>query len=740
MSAKVKVNTKIYTSIEEVVSDYEKKDYVNSLILLGYILSSPVRLSEDKGIQLEILKDSFSNIVGLLIDPSAGPLRGIDRNFLVKTSEFFPIMKRWSKLGLAYSEGVYKIVDFIKNGGYKWIAYSLGDYLVTPQKYLNYEEYDRSLVEELKSVLVSSGDGFLSSFIEQVFREWENHPLRSIERTMNKKSEFDFHVEENRDSFYSAAKRADKLFKEPENIFSWSYSLKNNLIAIFGDLWGTSKDNENRGNLAYEKIAKYPKKVNEFLDKEREKYEKIGVLPFYPEVFIFPERSNPYGLYIPCSRPEILETGIVLLGHRKRKVKDQGFEMLFIPFVATKTETAVALSLYTVRTTRKDDPEQKPIYYYPALIAYESKASTRESPKFQIFSFTEGPVISYNCWNRREEERIYVPLVEHVYVPRNEDQGIGVRRSLVANLDWVNEIYEDRKLYERLLSRVIKLTDISHLSKTKQRVTIDLTERNKIMELLSLTKHMLKKVDQGEEKDSELLFIDSSEIDPKDGIEVLNNILCYSITKEGMPEKVQIKMIEGFTREEKELMKTGASVGGYLSIEPHGSNVYLDKLRNLYDLILVSLKTIYQLGSKEDRIKEQVNLIKELSELSEKLKKNYRVLPNISKKELGLIKRKPELSSAIEIIRTAKVYFTELSKRLKNTKGPNITVAFEYSPKIEIYFPRNKCHGLDFDTAMEKEYERADVHILSHLNKAVVFLDFEEEGLRVASVNLVSIV
>jgi hypothetical protein len=736
MGNKLKVNTKIYTSIEEVVSDYEKKDYVNSLILFGYILSSPVRLNEDGGIHLEILKDSVSNVVGLLIDPSAGPLRGIDRNFLVKTSGFVPIMEKWSKLGLAYSEGVYKIVDFIKNGGYKWIAYSLGDYVVTSQKYLSHEEYDRSLVEKLKSAMVSSGDRFLSSFIEQVFRGWENRLLRSIERTMKTKSEFDFHIGENRDSFYGAAKKADKLFKEPENIFSWSYCLENNLIAILGDLWGTSKGNGNRGNLLYGKIAQYPKKVNEFLDKERERYEKTGVLPFYPEVFIFPERSNPYGLYIPCSRPEILEIGIVLLGHKERKSKDHGFEILFLPFVAAKTEPAVALSLYTVRTTRSDDPEQRPLYYYPVLMAYESEASTRKSPKFQIFSFTEGPVISSNCWRIRKDQKIYAPLVEHVYTTRKEDQSIGVRRSLVANSEWIYEIYEDRKFYERLLSKLAKLTDISYLSETKQRVMIDLTERNKIVEISSLINHLLEKIDQREERNSKLVFVDPSEINPKERTEILTNTLCYSMTEKGKTEKVQIKMIDEFTREEKELMKTGASVGGYLSIDPDESSVYLDKVKKLYDLILVSLRMLYQLG--KDKTRGYINLIKELSEVSEELKKNYRISSRIGKEKIGLIARKSEVSSGIDILKTAKRYFTELSKSLEDEDGPNITVALEYSPKLEIYFPRDKCQGVDLDTLIDKELEVSDVHILSYLKRAAIFFDFEKEGLRVASINVVS--
>jgi hypothetical protein len=516
--------------------------------------------------------------------------------------------------------------------------------------------------------------------------------------------------------------------------------LENSLIAILGDLWGTSRNNENRENLVYEKIAQYSKKVNEFLDKEREKYEKIGVLPFYPEVFLFSERSSPYGLYIPCSSPEILETGIVLLGHKERKSKDREFEMLFLPFVAAKTEPAVALSLYTVRTTKRDDPERRPLCYYPVLIAYESEKSIRKSPKFQMFSFTEGPIISYNCWRRREEEKIYAPLVEHVYVPRNEDQDIGVRRSLVVNLEWAREEYENKKFYERLISSISKLIDIHQLSKTKQRVMIHLTERNKIIELLSITKHMLKKVDQGEDEDSDLIFIDPSEINSKDLMEALNNVLCYSMTDKRMTERVQIKMIEDFKEEYKELMKTGASVGGYLSIEPHESNVYLEKVNNLYDLILVSLKTLYQLGNKEEKTKENIDLIKELSEFSEEIKKNYLVSPNISKKKVGLITRKSEVSSAIDVIRTAKAYFPELSKRLKYANGPNITVAFEYSPKVEIYLPHDKCQGLDFDTLMEKEFEGADVHILSYLNKAVVFFDFEKEGLRVASVNLVSFV
>jgi hypothetical protein len=736
MDKRVKVNTKIYTSIEEVISDYGNKDHFNSLIFFGYILSSPIKLSKSGDIQLEILKDGVPNAVRLLIDPSAGPLRLIDRNFLVRTSEFVPIMEKWSKLGLAYSEEVGKIANFIKNGGYKWIAYSLGDYIVTSQEYLSYEEYDKSLVEELKSSMVSAGNEFLSDFIEeQIFRGREYHLIRSIEESMNKKSGFDFYIGESQDGFYSAAEKADELFKEPQGIFSWSYNLKNSLIAVFGGLGGMRTGTVEKGDLIYEKIAQYSKKVNEFLDKEREIYEKIGVLPFYPEVFLFPEKSGPYGLYIPCSRPEILETGIVLLGHRERKSKDHKFEMLFIPFVAAKTETAVALSVYTVRTTRSNNPKQRPLHYYPVLIAYESEASKRKNPKFQIFSFTEGPVISSNCWTGKEE--IYAPLVEHVYTTIKKDQSIGVRRSLVANSEWIYETYyEDRNFYERLLSKFAKLTDISHLSKTRK-VVIDLTERNKIVEILSLIEYLLEKIDQREESDSKFFFIDPSEISPKEGIEILTSTLCYSVTEERRTEKVQINMIDEFKREERELMKTGASVGGYLSIDPDESNVYLDKISKLHDLILISLRMLYQLGREKTR--EYINLIKELSEASEELKKSYRISSRIRKKEIGLISRKSEVSSGIDILRTAKRYFPGLSKSLEDGDGPNITVAFEYSPEIEVYFPRDKCQGVDLDALMDKELEASYVHILSYLKRAAIFFDFEKEGLRVASINVVSI-
>ncbi len=747
MENKISVNTRIYTSIEEVISDYEKREYVNSLIFFGYFLSSPIRISENGDIKLGVLEGSVSDAVWLLMD-ATGPLRGIDRNFLVRASEFVPIMEKWSRLGLAYNEGVYKMIDFIRNGGYKWIAHSLEDYLTTSKiSYLSHEDCDKSLVEELRSAMVSAGEDFLSSLIEQVFRGWEGHLVRHIERSTGEKKGFDFDIGESLDSFYSTAKEAEEFFREPKNIFSWSYKVKSRMVAIFGSLWGILKDNRERGKFSYEKVFKYSNKDEKFLDREREKYKKIGVLPLLPEIFLFSEISEPYGLSFMCSSPKILESGIVLLGHRKVKGKDHELEMLFAPFVAARTEPAVALFRY-VREPGSDDPEQRPTYYYPVLMAYESEASRKKKPKFQIFSFAYGPVISSKCRTTGEDTRPYAPLVEHVYTPRSGDKEIGVRRGFAVDMERVYEYYgyrEDRKFYERLLSKVLKMTDFSHLSKAKQRVVIDLTERNKIVELLSFLGEMLKKVEQERKEKrkggSGFALINPSEINPSDGTKSLTESLCYSVISEGKPQRVQVKMIEEFTEEEKELMKTGASVGGHLSINPDEAYVYFDKVERLYDLLLASFRKVFQLGSRYKNLKEHIKIIEELSKVSKEVREKYRVSPKVGKKEIGLITRKSEVSSGIDIARIAKIYLPELSKKLEETDGPNITVAFEYGPKMEIYFPRAKCQGVSLDSLMDKEeLDMADIHILSYLRRAMIFFDFEEEGLRVASINVVSII
>jgi hypothetical protein len=99
-----------------------------------------------------------------------------------------------------------------------------------------------------------------------------------------------------------------------------------------------------------------------------------------------------------------------------------------------------------------------------------------------------------------------------------------------------------------------------------------------------------------------------------------------------------------------------------------------------------------------------------------------------------------EKMASFGIARMAKEVFPELVRRLEGINGPNITVVIDYSPRVEILLLPEDCvdegEEYDLETLIEEGCDPQELRINSVLERAVIFLDFGEEGLRVASINL----
>jgi hypothetical protein len=88
----------------------------------------------------------------------------------------------------------------------------------------------------------------------------------------------------------------------------------------------------------------------------------------------------------------------------------------------------------------------------------------------------------------------------------------------------------------------------------------------------------------------------------------------------------------------------------------------------------------------------------------------------------------------------AREVFPKLAKKLEEINGPNITVVIDYSPRVELLLLPEDCvdegEVYDLETLIEEGCDPQELRINSVLERAVIFLDFKEEGLRVASINL----
>jgi hypothetical protein len=768
----IKTNTKVYTSIEEVISDYESKDNVNSLVFYNRVITFPINVGRNGTIELGLTKESPSNDMELLSDPVT--FYGVERNIFLKTPDLVTIMDKWTKLGLAYSEEIGKISEFIKNGGYKWVSYSRETSPPLPKVYLSDRFYDRDLVERLKSAMLNLGERVLSSFIEEAYR-WTEKKFGFfellIEGRMRKKVEFDFDLDEKEESFIDKAKRVDELFQEFGNLFSWAHDAGEWLIAIFGESGKGGRSGSGKRDIAYDKREITPnydetvlvfhdnKITNKFLDEERERHEKVGVLSLYPEIFLIPGEGEPYGLSTPCSKPEVIEVGIVLLGLRKVGTTRPTYEMLFFPFAATKTEVAMGLFKYA----RKEEHDSRTRRYYPVLMAYGSEASKSEKPEFQILSFSQGPTISLVCdyfeYNEKEEN-IYSPLVEYASSSSEGETSVKARRMFVAKMNKARKVYkkgeegeegEEKRKKRDWVSYVIKKTlntiDIPYIIEIQAGADIDLTERSKVSEMIAFAKELVK-VARKDREDYDIVLKNPFDVKRDKWMDEITKEICYS-GSDG--KKVYIMATGGFTENEKNLLRMGASIGGNLDIDIYGEGLYPEGVKNLYDVILTSFRV---LSHKDGG--SLASVLEEASKLSEKIRKEYKIHTEQREAEEGeeenkvdttklknLLLKNPDKAVGYAIARMAKLLLPKIGEAIEKSKGPKITLLFEYSPRIRLkFYPDIKEYEdggeeiiEDPEILFSKGYPPDSVEINSALKSAVIFLDFKEEGLRVASVN-----
>jgi hypothetical protein len=756
------INTKVYTSIEEVISDYTNNDSFNTLIFYKGMVSVPIKLvSVGEKDSFKFFDKNPSERIRVL---SLRPY--IKRNFLLKTSTIIPIMEKWSNLGLNHGEKIKKIVDFIKRGNYSWIANVLEGFDFAGTDFRVEESISEKHLEGVASLINSLERDTLLSFFEKAFKAvWEEH-IKYWISDVNADS-FDFDVGEEEKSFAEAARGAEDFLRNPKSlaVYPTTSNLGKKLIALF-----SRPGREKVVDVKYGKIwdfikTKYSPQDNReslrLIEEERERYDKIGVLSLFPEIFYSNVEDDGEWylseiLSILQSRPETLEIGLTLVGHGEVS-KYRDFEAFLLPFVAIKARTALKLSEKALEyDSRYKLIGFKSKNYNPVTVVYESEPSKKEKPKFQIFSFSYGPMIDVKSPGDEKEIYLYAPMVEHVFYPKKDKGSAGARRVFVENPSRLKEVYneDNEERFRDTMYKVIDLIDIPSLSRsyTRQVVEVNLTERNKLVEMVDFVGEMLKRDKSSLDKEgSEIALRNPEEVRGKDEIEErIIKDLCYF----GDGERVYVKAISGgLTEEEKNILKMGATLIGNLRIETSKTeNTFSEKVENLYDIILASIKRISS-GDNEGEMGNFGTLLKfigEISDMSKKVGEGHRVAmvrdgyeeihEKIEDKKINLI-RNSEKMPGFGVVRMAREVFPELTRRLKEINGPNLTVIIDYIPRVELYLLLEDCVGeggeeYDLETLVEERCDPQEIRINSVLERAVIFLDFKEEGLRVASINL----
>jgi hypothetical protein len=770
-----KINTKVYTSIEEVVSDYANNDNFNTLIFYEGMASVPIKLVSRDG---EAVRPKFFGG-----DPSDGVRLEslhpyIKRNFLLKTSTIIPILEKWSNLGLRYGEEIKKIVDFIRRGKYSWIANVFRGFDMTDVDFRAVKDFSREHLEDIKYLMDSLERDTISSFFEKSFRlAWENHISYWVDDTDTDSLDFDVGEEEER--FAKAVREAEDFFRGPKSVSTYPavISKGEKLLAIFSRL-----GKEEAGKLFYGKTwdivkTKFSSQDNskslKLLEEEWERYNKMGVLSLFPEIFYFEvggeEEKEDRHLYeylsILQSRPEDKEIGLVLVGHGKVS-KYSDLSAFFLPFVATKSKTAIKLSIKTTdygsyqNLIRFDSKNHNPV-----IVAYESESSKKEKPKFQIFSFSYGPMIYIKATKDEKERYLYAPMVEHVFYSQKGERSIRARRGFIENPDKMKMYIkrEDMTFSEEMTynetkeihRKIVDLINLPSLSRTytRQVVEVDPAERNKIVEMAYFVEEKLEGGKGTQEKERPgIVLRDPEEVIGVDEIEErIVKDLCYT----GEGERVYVKAISrGLTKDERNILRVGAVISGNLHIETSGTENYFPKdVKNLYDAIFVNLKRILTQDS-EGRTRQNLSglltFIRRVSEMSEEVGKAYRITierdgekeiyEKIKDPKIKLI-RNSEKMAGFGIARMAREVLPELTKMIEKSNGPNIIVMIDYNPRVELHLSTEDCVDeeegeYDLETLIEEGCDPEKVGINSVLEKTVIFLDFKEEGLRVASINL----
>jgi hypothetical protein len=368
----MKTNTKIYTSIEEVVSDYTNKDDFNTLIFYKGMISVPIKLVGSNGTNsFKFFEENPSDRIKLL---STRPY--IKRNFLLKTSTIITIMEKWSNLRLKYWKEVGEIVRFIREGGFSWIASVLEGFDWADTHFRIVERISDEHLGGLASLMNSLGKDTLSSFFEKAFKAAWEEDIKYRIRSGDADS-FDFYVGEEERSFTEAANRVEDFLRNPKSVAVYSTGgvSGENLIATFSKL-----GKEKVGKINYGKIWDFiktrysPQDDREnikLIEEEKVRYDKIGVLSLFPEIFYFEvDDKEDYFLHeflsIFQSKPETVEVGLVLIGHGEVSEKYMDFEAFFVPFMATKARTALKLFVKAIEYGYSYKPlEFQPRNYNP---------------------------------------------------------------------------------------------------------------------------------------------------------------------------------------------------------------------------------------------------------------------------------------------------------------------------------------------------------------------------------------
>jgi len=756
------VNTKVYTSIEEVVFDYTTKDDFNTLIFYKGMVSVPLKLANINGtISLRFFEGEPSDRIKLI---STQPY--IKRNFLLKASTIVQTMEKWSKLRLKYWREFGLIVDFIKEGGFSWIANVLKGFDSTDTSFMVTKSILNKHSEEVASLMNSLGKDALSSFFEKAFKlAWEEDIKYWISN--GSADSLDFNVGEEEGIFTEAAKKAEEFLRDPKSVARYYIESSDGekLIALFSRLgkeevgklfYGKTWDFTNTNQSPWDRIE-----VLKLIEKEKSRYEKMGVLPLFPEIFYFRVDNEEDPLLHEClsvvqSKPEIVEIGLVLVGHGEVSEKYNDFEAFFLPFIATKARTALKLSTKSLEYGYSYSPIKfQPRNYNPVIVLYESEPSKKEKPKFQIFSFSYGPMIDIKSPGDEKEIYLYAPLVEQVFYPRRGEKLIGARRKFVENPAHLKEVYneENEERFRDVTYKIVDLIDIPSLSRsyTNQVVEVDLTERNKIVEMVDFVEKVLKEYKGDLEKESsETVLRDPEEVRGEDEIEkrVIKD-LCYF----GDGGRAYVKAISrDLTKDQKNVLKMGATIVGNFRIETSQTkNTFSEKVENLYDVILANLKRVF---SEDDEAKISslgtlLDFIRKVSKIGKNVGRSYRVTikrdgyeeiqEKIENQKINLI-RNSEKMAGFGIARMSEEVFPEFVRRLEEIGGPNITVIVDYTPRLEIHVSPEECvedgEEHDLETLIEEGCDPKEILINSVLERAVILLDFEEEGLRVASINL----
>jgi hypothetical protein len=776
----MKVNTKIYTSIEEVVLDYTNREDKNSIIFHNEVFLFPIEVSR--------AGDSFDVKFKEIWSPGDGYF---DRSALFRASDIVEVMEKWSRMGLAYSKEIKKIAEFIKEGGYLWIAHRiLGSNMSSFGGKVYYRDNyrDKEKLDEIKNIISKFEEKNIANFFERLAElalKWKEEELDKYwsRELKNKIVAVDpYYSGENEKDLANIAKDVERTFREQKSISYYEDVSIEKIIAVFGKSGGKV------GEFHYAPASKFVN--NAYIDyilyknfnEEREVYNKIGILPFIPNTFFIESRKikqpSTYDfLSISQLKPESIEVGFIFFGYKEEYPSK--YDVFFVPFIATKSK--ISIKIFRGETKYRGGRGYYRILsnkeHYPIYIAYSNETPNGlrpgHRPKIQLLSFSYGPKLSLFCQKEEAKKFLYAPLFEHVFPHGKEGEGVKSLRTIVANKNALNEEYNDKSEIKKFINILLKLVNIPTPNKEQElKVEVDLTERNKIIEMIGFAKEYIeseigvikntletfraiirklgfskiiggkgKDVDKESLEDSDYIFIAPQGLKKEEVIDKITKDLCYS----AKGSRIYVKAIEkDFLRDGKDILRMGASISGSFAIDIEGTRLFPINVKNLYDVIIMCIEELFQPGTKKRSrkgIAGLISLIKEASMFSEDIRERYKVAVSVkggeTKSKLKII-RNSERLPGFDIYKTAKEIIPRIERELENSNGPNISIMFEYVPKISVYFSEKYCQEKevkDLENMLNKGHIPKILEIRSYIKNASVFMDFDKEGIRVISIN-----